>query len=293
MTAATRQNPFPSVDPNRAVFRSAERLLASTPTRPRRRLSRTAFFVVGLLCGLGLALLLVPRVREALLPSTPVATSATSARSLPALPAGPAHRSEAATLGGTTTPLPAQSTAAVASAPAKASPSARAPSPTSRDATRVAAPAHLAPLPERPLRVLGGSAASPAMAGSTTMLVPSLGVAAWPSRLVLEGTLYTPGLPGIGVTMDLRITSTETEAAYFEGTVQIRSTVLRIAPFRVTGTFSASSIVLASAPDASGASPHSFVIELPAKARDRFTGTWSLEGRQGTLSVKTVPETAR
>jgi hypothetical protein len=259
--------PAKSAYRNAAVFRSAERLAASAPAKPNRPRapSRTLIFIVGVACGLGLAFLFDAfaarrwcRPRSA--PIRPRSATATP----------PAARTPATVQ--MLPPPPAQVVAPV-----------REPTETRREtdvsATTAPAPTSSSDVPATP----AVRAKTPAVIAAPPTSAYSLGLTRWPAHLSLEGTLHTPGLPNQYAIVELRVNSTESLAAYFEGTVEVRGSVLRVAPFRVVGTFNGESIVLGKPGEPSATNPISFVIHLQRK-NGYFNGTWSLDGRAGTLS---------
>jgi hypothetical protein len=261
------------------VFRSAKRLAASTPRQPvtPRRLGRPGFFIVGLVAGLALAVLLVPRVRDAVFR----AVSSDSG-----FEPTPRHRLNPprTTNGPTAFPLPAPPISTVpgdaASTPTTASPEERAPLPATPPA-RVPAPrpAAAAPLP------------------ASRVVAPVFVLPASTTRVALKGELrFRSTAAPIPVEFMLEVRQFRSgTSAYLEGVVTLSGDGSAPQSFRVVGNFlnrifSLSSPTNTRRDSTQPAVRYAFIIELPnpATGSTAITGIWTHGTEQGVMVLESV-----
>jgi hypothetical protein len=236
-------DPAPKVDRHQAVFRSAERLAASMPVRRRRRLGpRGVFFIIGLLCGLWLALLLIPRFREAAL------TSLAGLRGDEAGKGG-AERSHYRDLrfaqsevkSGVASPASAPDAAAVAT-----------PTPSSDTGAAPAASSAVSnATPAQPKSIVASRIAVPAMVALEKL----------PPWLRLTGTLRDTDRAFADVEFDLQLRFRRGSAEY-TGEVRTPGYIARTTPLAVSGLVSPTAITLVAPTDATASllRPYVFVI---------------------------------
>ncbi len=258
---------------NDAVFRSAERLLASQPKKPARRLPpRAIVFLLGLACGLGLAFWLLRPVRETgTLIAGANATTGTDyigrkrlnlplADAKPTFTAGAPSFANPSAEAAEPTPAPVETSAATSSA-------SRTIATTPRPAARPTAALDYAPLgffltePTTLIKLRGELHQGPA------------------GRRTVEFELYIK--PG-------RLSGS------VEGHVTLADDRVRGEPFFVTGRWLNRTITLGETvkmTHGSSARPsaHSFVLEFPRGDEvDEIIGFWSHAGFNGTLVLKSA-----
>ncbi len=261
---------------NAALFRSAERLIASSPKKPDRlRPSRTFVFAVGLTCGFGLALLLLPLAFEAITRAMRGDEPAAN------IPANLRHRF---TFTGqdskNAAPAPATSTTLTEAASAPATAPTPVPTPR-RNSIRSAATA-----PSSASRVTGR--APPVQ---TIIITQST------TRIMLKGELRSPSssvsTAPIVVNFDLHFQPGRRDGS-LQGLVQVLDDANPQLAFRVAGILSKSTITLSeiqktSAEASLAPSGYVFVIELPAAtATGEFLGRWTHGATRGNLVVRSA-----
>lgn len=254
---------------NDAVFRSAELLISSVPKKPARKLaSRPVIFAVGIVCGLGLAVLLVPRVREALgrvvaFDEAPAETSES--------PRSPSPFRFAQPQDAATAPIaPGRSITAVDTAPASA---------PRRRSVRAASPA---------------SNAEP-NALDRDLPAPKIVITPYTTRLRMKGELRSTAASAtpIIVNFDLRFTPGH-GGGLLRGLVQVLDDAHPRLAFPVAGTLFNHTLTLNESPEApdspaQSANGYVFVLQLPAApATGEITGSWTHGTRRGTLLLQTA-----
>ena len=249
---------------NEAVFRSAERLIASRPARPpRKRPSRWLVFSLGIACGLSV-ILWWPRVRE----FSPVISSSPNRGEEHT--AQPSPRRRASTPPVTNHPLPAPSN----------------PAPSSS----VAAPVVDTPTPHnaRPASASVRQNALPARSVATPNQLAERTTAVYPvhSSLRLEGELRNPSgarLDRVRFMLHL-VPGTAVAAGIVVFPDQARTNTLTL-----FGTWNLDSILLRAD---SKVPSYEFTLQFPTTSSGEFTGTWTDgRGASGPLALQ-LPQPA-
>ncbi len=258
---------------NDAIFRSAERLLASHPKKTARKLPpRTVVFLVGLVCGVGVTVWLLRPARET---GNAVAGAKHVERTRPTLSLVD------------TKPVPAVTAAAQPAdlGELPETPSAAAGSPRT---TAVPRPAPAA-VPVFPASVSRGATSPAADTITTPATILTRFTTAFKLRGQLRGSYTTPS----NVEFELYLVRGPRSSS-LQGIVRFIDGPMRVPSFRVAGswverTITLSEIVKVTNGTSSTPSPHTFALEFPeTDATDEISGSWSYIGLNGTLTLKGV-----
>ena len=261
---------------NEAVFRSAERLIAAAPKKnAARRPSRPIVFALGLACGLALAYLLFPHVREALgdahRPNEPAAEALVEPRRRVA-----PVRSDAATAAATATTAPAATPDAAQAAAANSA----TPAPPTR--------------PIRPRPAPTPSAFAPRV-GDRVPLVQPIIITQSTTRLKLKGELRYPSadVAPLTVNFDLQFKPLRDPGhGALEGLVQVLDDKSPTPAFRVTGALVNRLITLGEIqkiPFGASQAPFGYVFALDLSGdstAEEISGLWTHGAGNGTLVVR-------
>lgn len=261
---------------NEAVFRSAERLLASPPKQPARRLpSRSIVFLLGLACGLGVAFWLIRPVRQSEAPTASADSASGSThvdRKRPTLPlanAQPTIVANAPVAAPTPTPAADSPPAPTATPPAT-------PGAPRATATALAPRSAVRPPPAAEFASLGAFLTQPT------------------NLIKLRGELRDGPAGKRTVDFELTLTRGRHDGGSARGLVWLADERVRAEPFRVTGEWFDRTIFLRETVKMiHGSSPppaHSFVLKFPHYGEsDPISGTWSHGWFTGKLVLQVVP----
>ena len=262
---------------NEAVFRSAERLLASPPKKPARRSPpRALMFLLGLACGLGIAFWLLRFTSQSQTPDT---------------------NADAATAG----PYVGRKRLNLPLANAKPASATTAPAPGIADAPPAEAESTVAPV-EKPAATTSGGPRAIVIAPRTAARPPAgnehapLGFfLTQASNLIkLSGELRDGPAGRRTVEFELYLRAGRLSGSV-HGLVWLADDRVRADPFSVSGRWLNRTITLSEIKKTtrgSSASPpaHYFVLEFPQTGEtDEITGIWSHAGFRGRLALKSTP----